>query len=70
LSSPPRRDRHPIAPSIALSLLGDALGQMIWSRGLAVPENIAVQPASHEPVHDGALQVKEISFMVNLYGGG
>jgi hypothetical protein len=26
-----------------------------------VPENIAVQPASHEPVHDGAVQVPEHS---------
>ncbi len=30
LSTPPRRDRHPIAPRVALSLLGDALGLMIW----------------------------------------
>jgi hypothetical protein len=35
LSSPPRRDRHPIAPSFALSLLGDAFGLMIW---LPIPE--------------------------------
>ena len=30
LSTPPRRDRHRIGPSVALSLLGGAFGRMIW----------------------------------------